>query len=113
MGGVTGESAERFRVVALGFTRRAEAVQDAAWRLPAPCKGWVASDIVRHLVDWAPPFLNDRAGITLHAGPSVDTEPAKAWLTMSDHIQSLLESPEVAGRTFDHPRAAVIDSTTQ
>jgi uncharacterized protein (TIGR03086 family) len=106
MGGVvTNESAERYRVVALGFTGRAEAVPDAAWLRPAPCEGWVAADIVRHLVDWVPPFLNDGAGITLGAGPSVDTDPATAWLTMSDEIQSLLDRPDQAARIFDHPRA--------
>jgi uncharacterized protein (TIGR03086 family) len=104
-GAVMTENAERYRVVALGFTRRAEAVQDAAWLLPAPCEGWVASDIVRHLVDWVPPFLNDGAGITFRAGPSADTDPAKAWLTLSDQIQSLLDNPDQAARIFDHPRA--------
>ena len=106
MGGVvTGDSAERYRVVALGFTRRAEAVHGAAWLRPAPCEGWVAADIMRHLVDWVPPFLHDGTGVTLRAGPSVDADPLGAWLTMSDGIQSLLDSPDQAARLFDHPMA--------
>ena len=62
-------------------------------------------DVVRHLIDWVPPFLSDGAGVTLPAGSSVETDPAKAWLTMSDGIQSLLDRPDQAARPFDHPRA--------
>ena len=100
---MTNESAERYRAVVVGFTQRGEAVTDAAWQLPAPCEGWVASDIVQHLVDWVPPFLFEGAGITLGAGLSVAADPAEAWLTMSDEIQSLLDRPDLAARVFDHP----------
>ena len=100
---MTNESAERYRRVASGFTLRAGAMQGDAWSLPAPCAGWVASDIVRHLVDWVPPFLADGTGVTLPVGPSVDTDPVAAWLSMSDGIQSLLDDPDRAAMTFDHP----------
>lgn len=102
---MTSECAERYRVVASGFTRRVEAVQGDAWLLPAPCEGWVALDVVRHLVNWVPPFLVDGAEVTLPAGPSVDMDPANAWSTMSGGIQSLLDRPDQAARAFDHPRA--------
>jgi len=96
------ESAERYRRVASGFTRRVCAIHGDAWFLPAPCAGWVALDIVRHLVDWVPSFLADGAGVTLAVGPSVDTDPVAAWLTVSDGIQSLLDDPDQAARSFDH-----------
>ena len=41
--------------------------------------GWVARDVVRHLVEWFPAFLAAGAGITLPAGPSVDDDPVGAW----------------------------------
>jgi uncharacterized protein (TIGR03086 family) len=63
----------------------------------------VASDIVRHLVDWVPPFLADGTGVSLPVGPSVDTDPIGAWLSMSDGIQSMLDDPGRAALTFDHP----------
>ena len=100
---MTNESAERYRRVALGFTRRVSAVHGDAWLLPAPCAGWVALDVVRHLVDWVPPFLADGTGVTLPVGPSVDIDPVAAWLSMSDGIQSLLDDPNQAGLSFDHP----------
>jgi hypothetical protein len=107
------ESAERYRVVASGFTRRAEAVQDAAWLLPAPCEGWIASDIVRHLVDGVPSFLNDGAGITLRAGPSVDTGPARAWLRAGRHqledAVMMFVLPDALIHTWDLARATGFD----
>jgi uncharacterized protein (TIGR03086 family) len=63
----------------------------------------VALDVVRHLVEWVPPFLADGTGVTLAAGPSVDTDPVAAWLSLSDGIQALLDDPDQASRTFDHP----------
>ena len=97
------ESAERYRRVALGFTRRVEAVHGDAWLLAAPCTGWAALDVVRHLVDWVPPFVADGSRVTLPVGPSVDTDPAAAWLSMSDGVQSLLDDLDQAARSFDHP----------
>jgi uncharacterized protein (TIGR03086 family) len=99
------EAADRYRNVAEGFTRRANAVPEGAWDNPAPCAGWAARDIVRHLVEWVPPFLADGAGIDLPTVASVDVEPARAWTTMSEAIQALLDDPRRAGSEFDHPRA--------
>lgn len=102
---MTNENAERYRRVASGFTTRVSAVHSDAWFLPAPCAGWVALDVVRHLVDWIPPFLADGTGLTLPVGPSVDTDPVAAWLSVSDGIQSLLDDPDQAALSFDHPIA--------
>lgn len=99
------EVADRYRAVADGFTRRAEAVPDAAWDRPAPCDGWVARDVVGHLVEWIPPFLHDGAGVELPEGPSIATDPAQAWLAMSDGIQAVLDDPNQANRNFSHPHA--------
>jgi uncharacterized protein (TIGR03086 family) len=97
------ENAQRYRRVASGFTQRVNAVHGDAWSRPAPCEGWVALDIVRHLVEWVPHFLADGAGVTLTVGPSVDADPVGAWLSLSDGIQSLLDDPDQASRIFDHP----------
>jgi uncharacterized protein (TIGR03086 family) len=99
------EVAERYRTVAEGFTRRAKAVPTTAWDAPAPCAGWVARDVVGHLVEWIPPFLRDGAGVELPAGPSIGADPAQAWVTMSDGIQTLLDDPVQASRGFSHARA--------
>ena len=96
---------DRFRNVAGRFTETVEAVPDDAWERPAPCAGWVARDVVRHVVEWMPDVLRDGTGIELPHGPSVDEDPAAAWRVMRDGIQAVLDDPATATRTFSHPRA--------
>ena len=69
------EIADRYRRVANRFTDRGREVADDAWDNPAPCEGWVARDVVRHLVDWMPAFLTDAGGPQLRIGPSPDSDP--------------------------------------
>ena len=91
--------ADRFRTVAEGFTARVEAVPD--WDAPAPCEGWVARDVVRHLVEWMPDFFHGRAGLARPEVPSVDDDPGGAWAAVRDSLQAALDDPAVAGTGFD------------
>jgi uncharacterized protein (TIGR03086 family) len=95
------EVAERFRNVAAAFTERVAAVPDDRWDAPAPCEGWVARDVVRHLVEWLPDFFHGRAGLPRPEVPSVDDDPLGAWAAVRDSLQAALDDPEVAGREFD------------
>jgi uncharacterized protein (TIGR03086 family) len=92
--------AERFRRVAGRFTDRVNEVPADSWSNPAPCAGWTAIDVVRHLVDWVPAIIG-RSGIAFPAGPSVDDDPAGAWATVCGALMTALDDPEVAARTFD------------
>jgi uncharacterized protein (TIGR03086 family) len=94
------EISERYRNVAGKFTATAQAVPDAAWDNPAPCEGWAARDIVRHLVEWVPPFLSSGASVELQSGPSVDEDPVGAWRQLNDALQALLDDPDTAARAF-------------
>jgi uncharacterized protein (TIGR03086 family) len=90
----------RFRNVAEQFTQRARAVTASGWSNPAPCEGWVARDVVRHMVAWMPPFFLGNSGVALAKGPSVDDDPVRAWEFVRDAIQEALDDPEVAAREF-------------
>jgi uncharacterized protein (TIGR03086 family) len=87
--------ADSWRDVAAGFTRRAEAVPSGAWDNPAPCEGWVARDIVRHMIEWMPWMVLTPIGIEPDF-PSVDDDPLGAWLTLDAAIQSALDDPTIA-----------------
>ena len=54
--------ADEHRRIAAAFTATVEGVAPAAWDEPAPVEGWVARDVVRHLVEWFPAFLQGRPG---------------------------------------------------
>jgi uncharacterized protein (TIGR03086 family) len=95
--------AQEYRAIAGTFTDRVRGVPADRWEDPAPCEGWVARDVVRHLVEWLPAFLESGAGITLPAGPAVDDDPVAAWTTMSDGIQALLDDPATAVRVLSDP----------
>ncbi|MEE3849165.1 TIGR03086 family protein [Gordonia sp. LSe1-13] len=95
------DAAERHRRVAAMFADEIAAVTD--WDAPAPVDGWVARDVVAHLVEWFPGFLAG-GGVELPTGPSVDDDPASAWKAHADAVQDLLDGP-TADDTFRHPMA--------
>jgi uncharacterized protein (TIGR03086 family) len=95
--------ADEHRRIAGQFTRTVEGTPSAAWDNPAPVEGWVARDVVRHLVEWFPAFLDGATGITLPAGPSVDDDPRGAWRAQTDAVQALLDDPATAERVYDLP----------
>jgi uncharacterized protein (TIGR03086 family) len=93
--------AERHRQVSQEFTDRVRGAR--SWDAPAPVAGWTARDVVRHLIEWLPPFLAAGSGIRLPAGRSVDDDPAAAWQTHCDAVQALLDDPATAGRVLANP----------
>lgn len=95
------EFSDHYKKVASQFTGRVVAVPADAWDNPAPCEGWVARDVVRHLVEWVPGFFSNFASLDLGEMPSVDTDPVAAWTALDDALQSALDDPEVALREFE------------
>ena len=98
-----GSPADTHRRIAGEFTATVEGTAPAAWDNPAPPEGWVARDVVRHLVEWFPGFLQGAAGITLPPGPSVDDDPVGAWRAQTEAVQALLDDPAAAEREHDLP----------
>jgi uncharacterized protein (TIGR03086 family) len=99
------EIADRYRRVAGRFTDRVNEVPEAAWDNPAPCEDWVARDVVRHLVEWVPAFFAVAGAPSLPTGPPVDDDPARAWSTLHNALQALLDDPAASAIEISHPRA--------
>ncbi|MGB0098877.1 MAG: TIGR03086 family metal-binding protein [Nocardioides sp.] len=95
------DAADTHRVVAGDFTVRVLGATD--WDAPAPVDGWAARDVVRHLVEWFPPFLEAGAGVVLRSGPSVDDDPVAAWQVHCSAVQELLDDPETAAKVLTDP----------
>ncbi|MFC4494733.1 TIGR03086 family metal-binding protein [Streptomyces ovatisporus] len=100
---MTRTAADEHRTVARAFTDRVRGTAPEAWDNPAPCEGWTARDIVRHLLEWFPAFLKAGAGIELPKGPSVDDDPVTAWATHRDGVQALLDDPATAHELLSNP----------
>ena len=95
--------AEQHAVDAARFAQIADAATAADWDRPSPVAGWTARDVVGHLVDWLPDFL-ERAEITLPPA-SWAADPAGAWRTRSADVQRLLD--EESDRRFESPMFGV------
>ncbi len=99
---MTSDIADHYRRVAAAFTWRADAVPPDAWDNAAPCAGWAARDVVGHMVEWMSGMLRESAALDIPIGPSADVDPAGAWRTMSDAIQTVLDDPDLAATEFFH-----------
>ena len=97
------DAAEEHRRIAAAFTDRVCGVAPDGWDAPAPCDGWVARDVVRHLVEWLPDFLKAGAGVELPPVPSVDDDPVAAWQAHTARIQALLDAPDAGDTVVRNP----------
>jgi uncharacterized protein (TIGR03086 family) len=101
------EYADRYRKVAAAFAARVDAVPAAAWDNPAPCEGWVARDVVRHLVEWVPGFFDSYWDLQLTIEPSVDDDPAAAWHALDGALVTALDDPALASSVREPPMGAM------
>src|SRR6188508_2503802 len=92
------EIADRYRSIAGVFSERVHEVPDDAWDRPAPCEGWVARDVVRHLTEWLPGFFFDTWDLDAPPIPSVDDDPVAAWEAVDGVFRRALDDPEIASR---------------
>jgi uncharacterized protein (TIGR03086 family) len=97
------DAADEHRIIAGVFTERVRGVAPSAWDNPAPVEGWVARDVVRHLVEWLPALLRAGAGVELPKGPAVDDDPVAAWVVHNDGVQALLDDPATRGKILANP----------
>lgn len=85
------------------FSAVVDAVPADAWDSPAPVDGWVARDVVGHLVSWLPGLLSSGSDVVLPAGPDPALDPAGAWAHHRDAVQALLDNPATARRMLTNP----------
>lgn len=102
--------AQRHRQVAGRFTDRVRGTR--SWDAPSPVAGWTSRDIVRHLTGWLPELLASGAGVDLPRGPSVDEDPAAAWLVHCDGVQAVLDDPGTAHRKLSNPHIGTVPLDT-
>jgi uncharacterized protein (TIGR03086 family) len=97
------EALERFRRASADFTTLVENVGDDAWEQPSPCEGWVASDVVGHLVEWVPGFFFERWPAMTKPIPAVESSPLAAWRALTEAVETALADDVVAQKVADTP----------
>jgi len=109
----TDDITTRTRTVADGLTRTVEAVADDAWDRPAPCDGWVARDVVDHLVGWMPPFFLEGWDRPVPDIPSARTDPVGAWHALDTALRKALRQtyPQLAEMQLVDYKVRVINSS--
>jgi uncharacterized protein (TIGR03086 family) len=100
---MTDTPAQEFREIGGRFGAVVAGVHPDQWDDPSPVEEWRARDVVRHLVEWFPPFLSSGAGVDLPSGPSVDDDPTDAWNHLYGEVLALLEDPASADRVLSNP----------
>jgi len=95
--------AAEHREIADRFTELVRGADPGSWDNPAPVEGWVARDVVDHLVGWLSDFIAGGAGVTLPAGPPVSEDPVAAWQAHVDGVQALLDDPSTSERMLSNP----------
>jgi uncharacterized protein (TIGR03086 family) len=78
-----------------------DGVPAGGWDRPAPPAGWVARDVVRHLVEWMPGLFLGSAGLPLPDFPMVEEHPAAAWHELDRAVQAALDDPRTAALPTD------------
>jgi uncharacterized protein (TIGR03086 family) len=110
---LTAEPARRHRLIADAFARRVHGARD--WSAPAPVEGWAARDVVVHLVEWLPGFVQGGSDVSWPDVPSPNEDPAGAWDAHQRAVQEILDDPAKAAADFTNqhtgsmPLAVAID----
>jgi uncharacterized protein (TIGR03086 family) len=82
------------------LTTVVDAVAPTDWTAPSPCEGWLARDVVRHLIETQRDFLNAR-GLDLGPAPDIDADPAGAWREHSARVVELISDESVTATGYD------------
>jgi uncharacterized protein (TIGR03086 family) len=90
---------ERYRRAAGPFGAVVRSVPSDAWQRPTPCDGWVARDVVIHLVEWIPAVLG-AGGVDFDGLPDANVDPVAAWDGLDRGLDSALLDASTAARRF-------------
>jgi uncharacterized protein (TIGR03086 family) len=94
-------SREQFFQALAGFNARVSATPADKWNADSPCEGWVASDVVAHLVN---NLIGLEAGLNggdffTNFGQPVQGDITEAWQSVYGNAASVLDQAEAAGVT--------------
>ena len=90
------EIADRYSRRADAFEALIEAVPAPRWSSQSPCEGWLAIDVVKHVVGYSGHVLRENAGVEPTIALSADEDPAAAFRAIRADIQRVLDDPQTS-----------------
>lgn len=76
------------------------AVPDDRWSAPSHCEGWSARDVLAHVIGTQRDFFTER-GLDVGNAPDLNADPAAAWRSHAQRIETLLEDDAVAAEEYE------------
>lgn len=99
--------AERFRRRADAFEALIEGTPSERWSSPSPCEGWLALDIVEHVIGFFGDTLHERAGVTPVLSGRVSEDPRAAFRGIREAVQRVLEDPATPSEVAEYLDSAL------
>jgi uncharacterized protein (TIGR03086 family) len=90
------EIADRYRRRADAFEALIDCTPPERWASPSPCHGWLARDIVAHIVRHSAETLRDNAGVLLASARTELDDPAISFRWVCAAVQEVLDDPNTS-----------------
>jgi hypothetical protein len=88
------EAGDRYRWRADAFEALINRTAPERWTSPSPCEGWLARDVVAHVVDYSGHVLGERAGMSDVPVFADFDDPAAAFGAIREVVERVLDDPE-------------------
>jgi uncharacterized protein (TIGR03086 family) len=88
------EAGDRYRRRADAFEAFINCTAPERWASPSPCEGWLARDVVAHVVDYSGQVLGERAGMSGVPVFADFDDPAAAFGAIREVVERVLDDPE-------------------
>jgi len=87
------EVADRYRRRADAFEALIEGTAPERWSSPSPCAGWLARDVVGHVVDFSAHVLREKVGVSGIPAFATFDHPATAFRAIREVVERVLDDP--------------------
>jgi uncharacterized protein (TIGR03086 family) len=88
------EIADRYRKRADCFESLIERTAPERWLRPSPCEGWLARDVVAHVVDYSAHVLREKASASDVPDFATFDDPLAAFRCVREVVERVLDNPE-------------------
>jgi uncharacterized protein (TIGR03086 family) len=96
------EPADTYRRRADRFEALTERTPPERWSSPSPCEGWLARDVVAHVVDYSAQVLREKGDMSDVPVFADFAEPAAAFRATRHALERVLDDPGTPPKVVSH-----------